>query len=323
MLSRAAENIYWMARYLERAENTARLVAVHSEFRLDRPDRSGFFWEPVLSITGTLEDFDARGLPRTEREATNFLLSDPQNPSSLLSSCSYARENIRTLMEMLPRESWEAVNGLHAAAARPGVGAPQMRDVHLREIIGRSQAMAGLFSGAMNDDAGYAVLRLGRTIERGSFTVQVLENALARIGDGVGDMLSLQAAEWVGVLKSLTAYQMYRRSLRGPVTRLGVSRFLVFSQVFPRALVHCLGGIGQALGRLPDSGAAAATAARLSAELAAAETAGADADRIAGLLASARSDLSALHQAVCETYFIAPTRVAPPAPASRTQAQGA
>ena len=115
MLSRAAENIYWMARYLERAENTARLVAVHSEFRLDRPDRSGFFWEPVLSITGTLQDFDARGLPRTEREATNFLLSDPQNPSSLLSSCSYARENIRTLMEMLPRESWEAVNGLHAA----------------------------------------------------------------------------------------------------------------------------------------------------------------------------------------------------------------
>ena len=69
--------------------------------------------QPVLAITGTLEDFRARGLQQTEREATNFLLSYLQNPSSLLASSAYARENIRTLMEILPRESWEAVNGLH------------------------------------------------------------------------------------------------------------------------------------------------------------------------------------------------------------------
>lgn len=323
MLSRVAENIYWMARYLERAENTARLVAVHSELRLDRPDRAGFFWEPVLAITGTLEDFRARGLQQTEREATNFLLSDLHNPSSLLASSAYARENIRTLMEILPRESWEAVNGLHQAAARPGAGAPHQRDVHLREIIGRSQAMAGLFLGAMNDDAGYALLRLGRTVERSNFTVQVLEDALARIGDGAGDMQALWAAEWVGVLKSLTAYQMYRRSLRGPVTRAGVSRFLIFSQVFPRALVYCVGEIGQALTRLPDPGAATGIVARLSSELAAVEKAGPDAARIAELLPAVRSHLSALHRAVCERYFISATQAPPSASVGQTQAQSA
>lgn len=320
MLSRVAENIYWMARYLERVENTARLVAVHSELRLDRPDRAGFFWEPVLTITGTLEDFEARGLPRTEREATNFLLSDLRNPSSLLASCVYARENIRTLMEILPRESWEAVNGLHEAAARPGAGAPQQRDVHLREIVGRSQAIAGLFLGAMNDDAGYAVLRLGRAIERSNFTVQVLQDSLARIGDGAGDKQALWAAEWVGVLKSLTAYQMYRRGLRGPVTRAGVMRFLIFSKVFPKALRYGVGECQHALGRLSDAGPAMMAADRLATALAD-EGAVHDPAGCANLLAEAQSDLSMLHDAVSATYFTPPLHTT--APSGQTQVQSA
>lgn len=321
MLSRVAENIYWTARYLERVENTARLVAVHSEIRLDRPDRAGFFWEPVLTITETLGEFEARGLRRTERDAINFLLTDLQNPSSLLASCVYARENIRTLMEILPRESWEAVNGLHHAAARPGAGAPQQRDVYLREIIERSQAMVGLFLGAMNDDAGYAILRQGRAIERSNFTVQVLKDALVRIGDGTGDMQALRAAEWVGVLKSLTAYQMYRRSLRGPVTRVGVSRFLIFSQVFPRALAYCVNEAGQALGRLPNADLPAAAVARLAAELDAVERTGAEADGIGDLLSAAQAQLSDIHDAVCSAYFTRFTEV--PAVAGQTQAQPA
>ena len=140
------------------------------------------------------------------------------------------------------------------------------------------------------------------------------------IGDGAGDMQALWAAEWVGVLKSLTAYQMYRRSLRGPVTRAGVSRFLIFSQVFPRALVYCVGEIGQALTRLPDPGAATGIVARLSSELAAAEKAGPDAARIAELLPAVRSHLSALHRAVCERYFISATQAPPSASVGQTSA---
>jgi uncharacterized alpha-E superfamily protein len=261
MLSRAAESLYWMARYLERAENTARLVSVHSEAGLDWPETDEFAWEPVLRITGALGDFEARGLPRTEEDVTEFLLSDRENPSSILSICARARENIRTLIEILPRESWEEVNELHQLATQTGVAAPQRRGEHLREIIGRAQAMAGLFLGAMNDDEAYAFLRLGRAIERGDFAARVMLGHFHAVEHGADDSQTLRGADWVGVLRSLTAFQMYRRSVQGPVTGLRVVRFLTCSPVFPRSIAYCAREAEQALARLPKSGPVAATAA--------------------------------------------------------------
>ena len=316
MLSRVAENVYWMARHLERAENTARLVGVQSETRLDRPDRAGFFWEPALRITGTQADFEVRGLSRTERDATNFLVSDPANPSSVLGIVSRARENIRTLREILPRESWEAVNALHQVASRPGAAAPQRRDAHLREVIVCLQGIAGLFLGAMNDDAGYAFLRLGRAVERGDFAIRVLLDSTTTIPDGAGEGQALYATEWIAVLKSLTAYQMYRRSLGGPVTRQDVIRFLACSTTFPRALAACAAEAERALARLPGGTPAAEPAIRLFAILAANSTAR-DERRLAGVLALGQADLFALHDGVTATYFAPPL----PEPAPRAQSQ--
>ena len=317
MLSRVAENIYWLARHLERAENTARLVLVHSETRLDRPDRAGFYWEPALRITGTLGEFEARGLAQGEREATNLLLSDPQSPSSLVSTCAHARENARTLIEILPRESWEAVNALHQLAARPGAAAPRQRDEHLREVILRTQAMAGLFLGAMNDDAGYAVLRLGRAVERGDFVIRVLMDALAVVEESGTDAQALQAPEWIGVLKSVTAYQMYRRSVRGSIMPAGVVGFLACSTVFPRALAACIQEIEGALARLPDASPMLEVVARLFAILAAHSTVS-DERRLTGVLARGQAEFFALHDAVSTTYF-AP----PPTVTRQTQGQSA
>lgn len=318
MLSRVAETIYWMARHLERAENTARLVAVQSETRLDRPGRAGFFWEPALRVTGTLADFEARGLSRTERDATNFLVSDPSNPSSVLGIVSRARENIRTLREVLPRESWEAVNALHQVASRPGAAAPQRRDAHLREVVGCLQGMAGLFLGAMNDDAGYAFLRLGRAVERGDFAIRVLLDAMAAIPDGASEGQAFDATEWIAVLKSLTAYQMYRRSLGGPVTRLEVIRFLACSTTFPRALAACAAEAERALARMSEGVPTAAPAARLFAVLAA-NSAASDEERLAGVLALGQADLLALHDAVTAAYFAPPLPEAAPLAQSQTQ----
>ena len=320
MLSRVAENIYWMARHLERAENTARLVSVHSETRLDHPDQVGFYWEPALRITGTLADFEARGFSRNERDATNFLVADPGNASSVLGSLSHARENIRTLREVLPRESWEAINGLHQHALRPGAAAPQRRDAHLRGIVGGCQAMAGLFLGAMNEDAGYAFLRLGRAVERADFAIRVLLDALAEIEGGTPDAQSLLAADWIAVLKSLTGYQMFRRSVQGPVKRPEVVRFLACSTVFPHALACCVQEAERAMARLPDSGPATEITARLFAVLAVHSATG-DERRLAGILTLAQSELVALNSALGDLYFAPRTRTA--ASPVQTQLQSA
>lgn len=303
MLSRAAESLYWMARYLERAENTARLVSVYTDTRLDHPDPAERIWETALGITGAFEDFRARGLECTEQEVAEFLLSDPQSPTSLLNICARARENNRTLLEILPRESWEEVNELHQLAAQPGASAAQRRGEHLREVIGHTQAMAGLFLGGMNDDEGYAFLRLGRAIERGDFAARVMLGHFHAVEHGANDSQSLRGADWVGVLRSLTAFQMYRRSVQGPVTGLRVVRFLTCSTVFPRSIAYCANEAEQALARLPNSGPVATTAAHLASELLNEHCiAGIKTDSPA-LLVRVQAELSALHNMITTEYF--------------------
>ncbi len=321
MLSRAAESLYWMARYLERAENTARLVSVLSDTRLDHPDPADLVWETVLGITGALEDFRARGLGCTEQDVTEFLLSDPQSPASVLSICARARENCRTLLEILPRESWEAVNTLHQLAGQPAAAAPHRRDQHLREVIAGTQAMAGLFLGAMNDDEGYAFLRLGRAIERGDFAARVMLGHFHAVEHGADDSQTLRGADWVGVLRSLTAFQMYRRSVQGPVTGLRVVRFLTCSPVFPRSIAYCAREAEQALARLPNSGPVAATAARLSSELVSQHCISGMETNSTALLTTVQAELYALHDVIAADYFH--PQVGTPAGASQTQSQTA
>ncbi len=319
MLSRVAENIYWMARHLERAENTARLISVCTDTRLDHPEPAELVWETVLRITGTLPDFEARDRKPSEQEVVNFHLSDQQNSSSVLSTLSHARENHRTLLEILPRESWEEVNALHQLAAQPGVSDPERRDEHLREIIGRAQAMAGLFLGAMNHDEGYAFLRLGRAIERGDFATRVMLGHFKAFEHGATDSQSLRGADWVGVLRSLTAFQMYRRSVQGPVTGQRVVRFLTCSTVFPRSIAFCANEAEQALGRLPNSGATAAAAARLASELAAQPSVSGNETDSCALLTRMQAELAALHDALTTDYFT--LRQSVPSRVRQTQSQ--
>ncbi len=161
--------------------------------------------------------------------------------------------------------------------------------------------MAGLFLSAMNDDEGYAFLRLGRAIERRDFAARVLLHSLEALGDGLSD--DLRTAEWVGVLRSLTAYQMYRRSVRGTITRTGVLRFLAGSPVFPRSLAFCALETGRALDRLPHVRAAAELSARLFEGLSTGLAAGQE-PPFARLVQEAQAGLAALHDAVAAAYFV-------------------
>lgn len=303
MLSRAAENIYWMARYLERAENTVRLLSVQTETRLDHPDPAEAAWETVLGVTGTSGDFRSHGLDCSEQAVAEFLLNDPRNPSSVLGICARARENTRTLLEILPRESWEEINRLHQLTAEPDIAASRRRSEHLREIITRIQALTGLFLGGMNDDEGYAFLRLGRAIERADFATRVMLGNFHVIEHGTDDSQVIRGADWVGVLKSLTAFQMFRRAVQGPVTGPRVVRFLTCSSVFPRSIAYCTQEIRQALSRLPRSGPITEAVDRLSSRLASEFCVSAEERDASPLLAGLQSELAELHGMISADYF--------------------
>ena len=113
MLSRVAENIYWMARYIERAENTARLVSVNAFLLLDLPKGVIPEWEPLIYIMGSEKDYESNQKDYNERSVVRYLIGNTSNPSSILSSLQYARENSRSVRDALPRTAWEQLTELY------------------------------------------------------------------------------------------------------------------------------------------------------------------------------------------------------------------
>ncbi|MDH5648820.1 MAG: alpha-E domain-containing protein, partial [Gammaproteobacteria bacterium] len=145
MLSRVANNVYWMARYIERAENTARLINVNTHLLLDLPKRVRLGWEPIVDITSTQEYFYSLHDEADERSVVRFMVTDTRNPASILSSLGMARENARTIRDIIPREAWEQVNELYlkAKANAHNVMTHRHRYDYLRSIILGAQTITG------------------------------------------------------------------------------------------------------------------------------------------------------------------------------------
>lgn len=265
MLSRVAENIYWMARYLARAEDTARLIGVNANLLLDIPHHTSFGWEPLIFITGSEERFYENHKEPDELSVVKFLIGDRDNPGSILSSLSFARENLRTTRDVVPREAWEQINDLYLRVQhRLEMGMSQRgRFEFLRSVIRGVQQTTGLLDGTMSRTHAFDFISLGRYLERADMTTRILDvrSANLLIGQAQEQTQNQQTQElspfeniqWMSVLKSLGAYQMYRQQVRLRVGGPDVVRFLLQDPWFPRAVYHCLCGMERFLQELPKN----------------------------------------------------------------------
>jgi len=254
MLSRVASNIYWMARYIERAENTARLVNVNTHLLLDLPKKIRLGWEPIIDITSSRDDFFRLYTTADERSVVNFMVTDIKNPGSILSSLNMARENGRTIRDIIPREAWEQINELYLQSKSNAatVLTHRHRYDYLRSIILGAQTITGLLAGTMTHDEGYNFLRMGRNLERADMTTRIIDvRSATLLPEMAEDLTPFENLQWVGVLKSLTAYQMYRREVRLRVSRPDVLTFLLQEDRFPRALYHTLLEVESCLHAMP------------------------------------------------------------------------
>jgi uncharacterized alpha-E superfamily protein len=254
LLSRVADHVYWGARYLERAEDTARVVQSFTELILDLPTGVGSSWEPLLAVVGSRELFDARHIRADEGDIVRFLVADEANLGSVVASIAQSRENLRAAREVLPREAWQAVNDLHLFSSRDreaGVDR-RSRSRFLTRVVTESRRLDGVLAASMRRDEAYELWRLGQALERADMTTRVLgvraASLLAANAAGIEDFGDVQ---WMGVLRSLTALQMYQRSHRGPIDGASVVRFLLFDATFPRSVAGAAERIRAALGRLP------------------------------------------------------------------------
>lgn len=253
MLSRVAGNIYWMARYMERAEDMARLINVNANLTLDLPKGLSPIWGQLISITGADEIYQGNF---DDRSVLNFLISDTKNFTSIVSCLSYARENARTIRDVIPREVWETINTmyLNAKEKAPQALTKRGRYPFLKDVISGAQTLTGILAGTMNHDAGYTFLKVGRNLERADMTSRIIDTRSANlIPDATTTKATYDNLQWMSVLRSLTGYQMYRREMQVRIQRQEVLRFLIQSVTFPRSIAHCVSELEHSISVLPNN----------------------------------------------------------------------
>ncbi|MEJ2138553.1 MAG: alpha-E domain-containing protein [Gammaproteobacteria bacterium] len=256
MLSRVGNRLYWMGRYVERAESSARLIRVYSELFLDLPHGTGIGWRAVLNINGGEQAFaDAGGKADDARSIVHFLLADEVNAASLLSTLALARENARTTRDVIPAEAWRVLNELHLMARDKLPQAVQERKRRriLEDVIQRCQLLAGLIDGTMTHGDGYQLARMGWHLERADMTTRIIDVAAALLMSGRDELKRFDNTLWMAVLRSLSAYQMYRQQVRRRVTGPDAIRFLLTDQLFPRSVAYCIDQVENAIASLPRS----------------------------------------------------------------------
>ena len=261
LLSRVAERVYWQARYLERAENVARLLHVFSALQLDLPKGTKLGWQTLVQITGHEEQFVEKYKQENERNVVRFLLAE-RNGISLVDMLAFARENARTTREIMPTEAFELINGLYYFArdnAEAGISRAERNEI-LDQIVSRSQQIGGLMAGTMSRDEAYSFVRLGRSLERADMTTRIVDVDSQKLMPE----LEVEDAEpearepyenilWMNVLRSSSAYQMYRQHVRERINGEDVVRFLLQNEQFPRSAAHNLTTMTKVLRNLPNS----------------------------------------------------------------------
>lgn len=321
MLSRVAQNIYWMTRQIERAEDTARLINVNTNLLLDLPRNTTFGWLPLIFIVGAEQLFFEKDPNRLadETNVVKFLISDRDHPSSIISSLAAARENLRTTRDTVPQEAWEQINGLYIYA-RDHLPTRRGRFEFLRRVIRGAQQIGGLLAGAMSRTSAYDFVRLGHYLERADMTTRILDvrsaNLLSRVGQTqTQTQTQIQTAtekeeqdpfesiQWMSVLKSLSAYQMYRQQVRVRVSGPDVLKFLLQDEYFPRAVVFCLRQLEICLKKLPRSEASLATLAALRQKLNAAAVPELAHEGLHEFIDEVQIGFGELHNQIAAAYF--------------------
>ena len=309
MLSRVAENLYWLGRYVERAENAARIVTVNANLLLDLPGGLAPGWQPLIAITGSEDTYCAKYPDYDEHNVVSFLVGDLDYPNSILACLNYARENARTIRDIVPREAWERINELFLFAQghlQSGLS-KRGRFAYLREIIQGSQTITGMLAGTMNHDAGYEFLCIGQMLERGDMTTRIIDvRSATLLPEMASELIPYENIQWTSVLKSLTAYQMYRQKMQVRVRREDALRFLFQNEDFPRSFYYCVSSVESSVRELPRNDSVRRTLTRLKRNARSADVATLARDHVQlhDFIDRLQIDLGRVHSAVADTYFL-------------------
>ncbi len=243
MLSRVANNIYWLGRYLERAENYARFIDVNFNLMQDLPGDLKEQWKPLIAATGDLELYNSKNQEFDKNQVLFFLGFDLDNPNSMLSSVNNARENARIIRENLSKETWEKANALYhmmQEGLEKKVWKKEDPRPFFEKVKNQILLLYGIADSSVARVEGWYFRQLGQFLERADKTSRILDvkyHILLPSEEEVGSPLDF--LHWMALLKSVTAFNTYRR-VYGNIDPSCVVEFLVLNKYFPRSIYYCL-----------------------------------------------------------------------------------
>jgi len=252
MLSRVASNLYWMSRQVERAENTARVLDVTWRMSLlvKEPRLQDQEWFAPLNITGTLFPFSGRHSTVCAREVLHFMALDPENPSSIYSCARQARENARAIRGAITSEMWEVLNATWLEMQSLDEARMNARGISafFDWVKERSHLFRGVTFGTMRRDDAYNFTRLGTHIERADSTARILDVKYHILLPSVKDVGgAVDYYQWSAVLRSVSAFESYRKVYRDAITPIRLAELLILRQDIPRSLHFCLRQVHETL----------------------------------------------------------------------------
>src|SRR6266536_725883 len=247
MLSRIADSLFWLARYMERAEDTARVLDVNYHMLLEEPER--LRWEPLLAMAGDEPRFRELFQEANAHSVVEFLAFHPENPSSIVQCISRARENARTIRDRLSREMWEDINGLYHAVN--GFDAhheiPSGPHRFCDRVKFGSHRVHGVGDATLPHDEGWRFLQLGRYLERAEMTARLVDVQYQNLMETPDPMGPPDNHQWMAVLKSVAAYEAYRRKYYSQIRPEKVAEMLILNQQHPRSILFSVGEVQTSL----------------------------------------------------------------------------
>jgi len=321
MLSRVANTLYWMVRYVERADNLARLIDVNQQLLLDSEsldsERLRGFWQPIILSTGDEEAFHSIYDQAGSSEVIRYLTDDPRNPNSITSCIALARENARTVRDQLSDELWEELNALYLfTRSREAENLVASDPPRYYERVRRSAVtFLGIAASTTSRDEAWDFMDLGRYLERADKTTRFLDVAsYLPSGEDDAAVVSSDHLHWSAILRSCGALGAFR-AVERQISAKGVVDFLVFSPHFPRSVHYCVERIDVSLHRISGtprgtfSNKVERETGRLLADLAFGSVDEAFGAGLHECLDALQQRFNAIGEAVFESYVLMPDRI--------------
>jgi uncharacterized alpha-E superfamily protein len=240
VLARVADSIYWMSRYIERAENVARFIEVNLNLMLDLPVGSAQQWQPLVDTTGDAAAFAKRYGTANQRNVIQFLTFDEENANSIRYCLRAARENARSVRESISSEMWERLNEFYLMVNSASAGSRTDPQDLFASVRMAGHLFTGVTDATMTHNESWNFCRLGRMLERADKTSRILDVKYFLLLPTAADVgTTSDAIQWAAVLRSASAFEMYRKA-HGRIAPDRVVEFLLLEREFPRAIHYCL-----------------------------------------------------------------------------------